>query len=58
MTLTMDLCRVMARVRDLHIDDVKATTIKEKEKENTCLLYEKKTQKFTHTIKIISHPHK
>ena len=38
MTLTMDPFRVMARVRDLHIDDVKATKIKEK-KENTCLLY-------------------
>ena len=28
-----------ARVRDARGDDVKATTIKEKEKENTCLLY-------------------
>ena len=39
MTIIMDLCRVMAKVRDAHIDDVKATTIKEKEKGNTCLLF-------------------
>ena len=30
MVVTKDLYRVMARVRDAHIDDVKATTIKEK----------------------------
>ena len=35
----MDLCGVMSRVRFVHIDDVKATMIKEKEKENTCLIY-------------------
>ena len=35
----MDLCGVMVRVRDARIDDVKTTTIKEKEKGNTCLLY-------------------
>ena len=28
--ITMDLCRVMARVRDECRDDVEATTIKEK----------------------------
>ena len=39
--LALDLCRVKARVRDARIDDVKATTTKEKEKEkeNTCLKY-------------------
>ena len=35
MTVIMDLCEVMMRVKDAHIDDVKATSIKE----NTCLLY-------------------
>ena len=30
MLVRMDLCGVMARVRDVRIDDVKATTIKEK----------------------------
>ena len=37
MTVTMDQCTVMVRVRDTHVDDVKATAIIEKE--NTCLLY-------------------
>ena len=32
MVVTMNLCGVMARVRDACIDDVKPTTIKEKEK--------------------------
>ena len=32
---------VMARVRDAHVYDVQATTIKEKEKENTCLTYKR-----------------
>ena len=32
----MDQCAVMARVRDAHVDDVKATTINDKE--NKCLL--------------------
>ena len=41
----MDECTARVRVRDEREDDVKATTIKEKgkeedqEKENTCLLY-------------------
>ena len=35
----MDKCTGRVRMRDAHKDDVKATTIKEKEKENTCLLY-------------------
>ena len=35
----MDLGRVMTMVRDARVDDVKATIIKEKEKENTCLMY-------------------
>ena len=39
MAIKMDLCGMMARVRDVRVDDVKATTIKEKEKENTCLMY-------------------
>ena len=30
MAVTMELCGMMARVRDARIDDVKATTIKEK----------------------------
>ena len=34
----MDKCTARVRVRDARGDDVKATTIKEKEKENTCLL--------------------
>ena len=33
----MDRCAMMTIVRDTRADDVKATTIKEKE--NTCLLY-------------------
>ena len=33
----MDKCTSRVRVRDAHGDDVKATTIKEKE--NTCLLH-------------------
>ena len=41
MAVALDKCT--ARVRDAHIDDVKATTIKEKQKENknTCILYMK-----------------
>ena len=39
MTVAMDKCSVRVRVRDARRDDVKATTIKEKEKENICLLY-------------------
>ena len=31
----MDKCTARVRVRDAHRDDVKAITIKEKEKENT-----------------------
>ena len=37
MAVTMDKCLARVRVKDAHEDDVKATTIKEKE--NTCLLY-------------------
>ena len=35
----MDKCTARMRVRDAPGDDVKATRIKEKEQENTCLLY-------------------
>ena len=35
----MDKCTARVRVTDAHEDDVKAITIKEKEKESTCLLY-------------------
>ena len=34
MSLAIDKCTTRVRVRDAHIDDVKARTIKEKEKEN------------------------
>ena len=37
MSVTIDLCKVMVRVKDARVDDVKGTTLKEKE--NTCLLY-------------------
>ena len=33
MAVAMDKCTARVRVRDAHGDDVKATTIKEKEKE-------------------------
>ena len=39
----MDQCTMVRRVRDTHVDDVKATTIKEKEKEK---LKEKENQKY------------
>ena len=41
MAVAMDECTARVRVRDARRDDVKATTIKEKEntKENICLLY-------------------
>ena len=39
MVVAIDKCTSRVRVRDTHRDDVKATTIKEKEKENTFLLY-------------------
>ena len=43
MAVVMDKCTARVTMRDAHRDDVKATTIKEKgkekEKENTYLLY-------------------
>ena len=39
MMVSMDKCTLRVRVRDACGDDVKTTKIKEKEKENTCLLY-------------------
>ena len=37
MIVTIEKCK--ARVRDVRGDDVKSSKIKEKEKENICLLY-------------------
>ena len=41
MTIVMDKCLARVRVRDAYGDDVKATTIKEKQKKqkNICLIY-------------------
>ena len=39
MVVPIDKCRVRVRVRDACRDDVKATTITEKEKENIYLIY-------------------
>ena len=39
MKVTMDRYAMMAILKDTQADDVKANTIKENEKENTCLLY-------------------
>ena len=39
MAVAIDNCTARVRVRDARGDDVKSIIIKEKEKENTCLLY-------------------
>ena len=41
MVVAIDKCTVRVRLRDVRGDDVNATTIIEKEKKNTCLLYMK-----------------
>ena len=39
MAIAMDKCTTRVRVKDAHGDDGKATTIKEREKENTPSIY-------------------